>query len=494
MTPARRRLLLGPGRRLPRSRRPQPRGAVPHVDARRGARRARRRRRPRPCCEYYDITDGGNFAGGPRSIPNRIGAPGRLGPAGRRSKRPARRCSTRALATRPRPGLDDKVLTEWNALMISSLAEAGALFGEPAGSTRRPTPRGSSSPSCATTTAGGSGRGTPTASRRPATPPSPPTTPRSSTPSPASPRPPARRRGSPRRWRPPTRCSTTSGTSGEGGLFTTPDDGERLIVRQKDLFDNATPSANSTAAVALLPPRRAHRRGALRQPRRPHPAARRPARRRGRQRVRQRPRRARPAHPRHHRGRRRRRSPRPARRRRASAGAPDVVLAWGERYDSPLWEGRRDGLAYVCEHFACQAPQTPPRRSAPNSSVTQTERLATQSLSERRSTLAATRRPPDRGCTGPGPGGSRPGSSAARRRTSAIVVCSSMTTSSVRRISARSTIASMSTAVDSTVWCGPPARSHDSSAVGHVGSRLPHGVGDRQLRHRLVRRRRGRCC
>jgi uncharacterized protein YyaL (SSP411 family) len=35
---------------------------------------------------------------------------------------------------------------------------------------------------------------------------------------------------------------------------------------------------------------------------------------------------------------------------------PRAVLAWGERFDSPLWEGRRDGLAYVCEHYACQAP------------------------------------------------------------------------------------------------------------------------------------------
>jgi uncharacterized protein YyaL (SSP411 family) len=39
---------------------------------------------------------------------------------------------------------------------------------------------------------------------------------------------------------------------------------------------------------------------------------------------------------------------------------PDVVLAWGERYASPLWDERVDGKAYVCRDYACQAPQDTP--------------------------------------------------------------------------------------------------------------------------------------
>jgi hypothetical protein len=37
---------------------------------------------------------------------------------------------------------------------------------------------------------------------------------------------------------------------------------------------------------------------------------------------------------------------------------PELVVAWGERYDSPLWADRADGRAYVCRRYACQLPAT----------------------------------------------------------------------------------------------------------------------------------------
>jgi uncharacterized protein YyaL (SSP411 family) len=39
---------------------------------------------------------------------------------------------------------------------------------------------------------------------------------------------------------------------------------------------------------------------------------------------------------------------------------PNAVVAWGEPYASPLWEGRTDvraeGKAFVCRDYACRAP------------------------------------------------------------------------------------------------------------------------------------------
>ena len=39
---------------------------------------------------------------------------------------------------------------------------------------------------------------------------------------------------------------------------------------------------------------------------------------------------------------------------------PTTVIAWGEPYDSPVWQQRRDGHAYVCREWSCLAPSTDP--------------------------------------------------------------------------------------------------------------------------------------
>src|SRR6185295_484154 len=68
---------------------------------------------------WFGATDRGNFEG--RNIPVRgPGAPERL------DEWRARLYEVRA--QRVWPGLDDKRLTSWNALMISALAEAGAVL------------------------------------------------------------------------------------------------------------------------------------------------------------------------------------------------------------------------------------------------------------------------------------------------------------------------------------------------------------------------------
>ncbi len=77
---------------------------------------------------HYDVTDGGNFEG--RNILNR------LNPLPRSKEDEARQKTLREKllairAKRVRPGLDDKVLADWNGLMIAALAHAGALMNEP---------------------------------------------------------------------------------------------------------------------------------------------------------------------------------------------------------------------------------------------------------------------------------------------------------------------------------------------------------------------------
>ena len=74
--------------------------------------------------EWYGVTSAGNFEGANVLHRPTIGVLLRpdLVEAARLKLEAAR-------ADRQRPGLDDKVLTEWNALMISALAEAGAAAG-----------------------------------------------------------------------------------------------------------------------------------------------------------------------------------------------------------------------------------------------------------------------------------------------------------------------------------------------------------------------------
>ena len=302
--------------------------------------------------DWYGITDDGNFEG--RSIPHRLSARGQL-------VRPAelddaRRRLAAARSQRPRPGLDDKVLTEWNALFLSSLAQAGAVFGrrdwldaavangefllrelrDERGRWERSWQADGTPPARHSALAADHAALVDAFTRL------------------------AEATGEARWIGEAVSVADTMldwfWDPEHGGLFTTAEDAESLVVRQKDLADNATPSANSSAAIALF------RLAALTgEQRYAHQADRilelvgavvskAPAqysntlvavdlRRRGLTEVvivGDRPEMVRLAH---------------------SIWRPDTVLAWGEPYDSPLWHERRDGYAYVCRDYSCQAPQ-----------------------------------------------------------------------------------------------------------------------------------------
>jgi uncharacterized protein YyaL (SSP411 family) len=298
--------------------------------------------------DWYGVTEEGNFEG--RTILHRPVRADLLRPPAVEEAR-ARLFAVRE--GRPRPGLDDKVLTEWNALVIAALAEAGAATGtgEWVDHARR------TAEFLLTELRDSDGRWWRSWQRS------------------SGPRHDAlaadhaalvhafvalAQATGEARWIGDAVATADMllerfWDAERGGLFTTADDGEALIVRQKDLLDSATPSANSLAAVAL------YRLSALTGERRyghqadqilqlvagvvqgapsafSHLLAAVDLRRAGITEIAvagHRPDLVTAVHGRY---------------------LPDAVLAWGQRYDSPLWDGRRDGLAYVCHDYVCEAP------------------------------------------------------------------------------------------------------------------------------------------
>jgi uncharacterized protein len=82
--------------------------------------------------EHYGVTEGGNFEGA--NVLHLPGGPGRfIHPTGEELDQATLDATRTALlvarSERVWPGLDDKRLTAWNALMIGALAEAGAVLG-----------------------------------------------------------------------------------------------------------------------------------------------------------------------------------------------------------------------------------------------------------------------------------------------------------------------------------------------------------------------------
>lgn len=76
----------------------------------------------------YDVTPQGNFEG--HTILNRLAHIG-IDPADDAALAPLRATLLAARGNRVRPGLDDKVLADWNGLMIAALAHAACAFDRP---------------------------------------------------------------------------------------------------------------------------------------------------------------------------------------------------------------------------------------------------------------------------------------------------------------------------------------------------------------------------
>jgi len=306
--------------------------------------------------EWYGVTPEGNWEHGN----NILWRPVRGDLARGEAIEAARRALLAARGERIRPGLDDKVLTEWNAMTVAALAEAGTAMDRPdwvraaeetanflLDNLRRPDGRWLRS------WQGGRARhlayavdyawlveaftrlGEATGKAE---------------------------------W---TRQAADTASDmlelfwdGDGGgLFTTGSDAEKLIIRAKDTYDGATPSSNSVAAVALLRLAALTGQDMLETRAKEIIEAGRPYLERA------------PAGF----------ATLVAAAEMASGGLveivvsgtrpdltgavqrrylPRAVLAWGEPFDSPLWEGRSEsgpsGRAFVCRKWACLAPSDSP--------------------------------------------------------------------------------------------------------------------------------------
>jgi uncharacterized protein YyaL (SSP411 family) len=301
--------------------------------------------------EWYGVTEGGNFEGHNILVRSRRGD----------LVRPAHIEACRAALyahrlERTKPGLDDKVLTEWNALMLATLAEAAAATGNERWLAAA---RANGAFLCHEILVDGRWHRSWQADVG------------------------ARHLAYAADYAAATdaflRLAEATGEARwidtavhtadamlelfwdheNGGLYSTGTDAERLLTRPKDLLDNATPSANSLAAIALLRLSAITGNGSYRDRAADilrllgtvaanHPTA------------------------------------------FGNALAaidllasgvteivvsgdhadlvdvvhrmylPNAVLAWGEPFASPLWEGRNAAAAYVCRDYSCLAPTTDP--------------------------------------------------------------------------------------------------------------------------------------
>jgi len=78
----------------------------------------------------YGVTDRGNWEG--KTVLNRLHEPGLRAPKEEEELRQARQVLLEARQQRVPPARDDKVLADWNGLMIKALARAAAVFDQPA--------------------------------------------------------------------------------------------------------------------------------------------------------------------------------------------------------------------------------------------------------------------------------------------------------------------------------------------------------------------------